>query len=154
VRRHLVLLLAAVLLLAVPACGQDHPAPRTAPATASQTPGALPSTLTLSRVGGIAGMDDVVVVRPDGSFTVTRTRGGSISSRLPPAQLRAIADAVQQAHLSQLPASTPGTVSDELYYDLRVDSRTYRIAGTQTPEQVRPLLAELSALLSSPAARP
>ena len=69
--------------------------------------------------------------------------------------MKAIADAIEQANLSALPASTPDTTtSDQIYYTLSVGSRTYAINGTQTPEAVQPLIEALGELFSAPAPTP
>jgi hypothetical protein len=169
-RRLQTLLLAGALLLGAAACG-DEPSGSAANApsgtsgtsgtsgsgqpTSTSQAGQLPGRIVLTRTGGIAGMDDALVLNPDGSYTVTRKGQAPVNRRADAAQLAAIATAVQGAELGQLPrGATNGTVSDEIFYKLNVGSRTYLIASTQAPEQVKPLLDELGALFSAPAPTP
>ncbi|WP_426566264.1 protealysin inhibitor emfourin [Angustibacter sp. McL0619] len=154
-------LLGGALLVGASACGSEQPSgtagstPASLPATSGNQPGGLASPVVLIRTGGIAGMNDALVLMPDGTYTVTRKNQDPVTRRADAGQLRAIADAVQGANLSKLPPSTPDTTtSDQISYRLSVGSRTYQIAGTQTPDEVRPLLDELGALFSAPATTP
>jgi hypothetical protein len=166
-RRLPTLLLAGVLLLGAAACGDEQSgvaadASNTSSGTSGSDPttstagtGQLPGRIVLTRTGGIAGMQDALVLNPDGSYTVTRRNQAPVARRADAAQLAAIAKAVQRADLARLPRSaTSGTVSDEIYYKLNVGTRTYLIASTQAPDQVKPLLDVLGALFSSPGSTP
>ncbi|GAA4358711.1 protealysin inhibitor emfourin [Angustibacter luteus] len=163
--RLLPALLGGVLVLGAGACGSEQPGPAagttsgttsgTTAATSTGTPGVLAGPVVLTRTGGIAGMHDAVVLNPDGTYTVSRKVGEPVTRTADPAQVKAIADAVEQANLPALPASTPDTTtSDQIYYKLSVGSRTYVINGTQTPEEVKPLIEALGELFSAPAPTP
>src|SRR5690242_10418478 len=95
-RRLQILLLAGVLLLGVTACGAEQSgSAANASSASSGTPGTsgsgqptstgqagqLPGRIVLTRTGGIAGMDDAVVLDPDGSYTVTRKDQAPVTRR-------------------------------------------------------------------------
>lgn len=87
---------AAVIVLAVTGCGGGASAPEVAFPTPSPR-GALPA-VTVECEGGVAGVQERVDVRPDGTATGTQSRAtGTTSTRLSPDERGRLADAVRRA---------------------------------------------------------
>jgi hypothetical protein len=162
---------AATVLVGTAACGDaggDDARATAAPSTPTSgsvtstptTPGArmtegISQPVVLVRSGGIGGVQDRVQVRPDGTVTVTSKGGATVTRQLSEAQLAAVVQAVQKADLDLLGTGAPTpSRSDELYYTITAEGRTYRTTETQAPAAVRPLLDELGSLLSAPAPTP
>jgi hypothetical protein len=150
-------LLGAAALLGATACGSQEAADVGVATTGATTePGGRMTTgisqpVVLQRTGGVAGLDDRLEVRPDGTCTVTTKGKPPVTRQLSEAELATIVDALQEAHLATLatrPASPPR--SDELTYTIAAGGTTFRTTETAAPDAVRPLLRELGALFSSP----
>ena len=127
------LLLTLALLVAAPAVAAGAPA------------------LVAQRTGGIAGVQDRLVVRADGSATVTHRDGAA--GQLAAARTRA--DHTAQ-HTTQNPTLAPvyrpkGVVNDGFTYVLRAGGRTVRVdeGAEDVPARLRRLINAVSALLTS-----
>ncbi len=161
-------LLAGAALLAPAACGATTSSDAAGTLTATTgpssgaptTPGArmtegLAQPLVLQRGGGVAGLQDRVEVRPDGTYTVTSKGRAPVTRQLGEGQLAAVVHALADARLGELDAAAASpTRSDELAYTITADGQTYHVSETQAPASVRPLLEELGALFSAPASTP
>ena len=122
------------------------PAPTTAPTTAPPTsPTATPTTapttappetspaapagpVTGVRGGGIAGLEDTIVVRPDGSWRRTARTGAATTGRLPAgelAKLRALAADPRLAAEAGRPVDL-GDCADAFEYSVAVGTTTVR----------------------------
>lgn len=117
---------AMVGMVALTSCGSQStttpPGPRSAsapPSTQSASPSAGRSPaagfpLTISRTGGIAGFQDVLVVSGDGLVSATH-RGRKQQCRLTPAAAKRLTTAVSQVPWSRItPASTEPSFPDDL----------------------------------------
>ncbi len=105
--------------------------------------------LTFERTGGIAGMQDLVVVAPDGTVTVTTRSVQGRTSRLSAQELRQLRALVDAARLEAPPsASGTGGVNDAFSYRIGVDGREVEYTDGSIPRPVAPLLAALTALIS------
>jgi hypothetical protein len=117
-----------------------------APAVASAAP-----ALVAQRTGGIAGVQDRLVVRADGSATVTHRDGGA--RRLGAARTRAVRTALRAARFPTLaPLYQPeGVVNDGFTYVLRAGGRTVRVdqGAEHVPARLQRLISAVSALLTS-----
>lgn len=128
--------LAAAVALA--GCGtSDGAGPPSAAPTGSPTT-AYPITIT--RVGGLAGFDDHLVVTADGTVTGT-TRAGSVSCRLDDALVTGLA-----THLGTVPTAGTGptTGTDSIVVTVSAGGATVDLGGAGTD----PLSLAVSALLA------
>lgn len=113
-------------MVAMTSCGSQStttppgpPSASTQPSTqsSSPSPGQRPTEgfpLTISRTGGIAGFQDVLVVSGDGLVSATH-RGKKQQCRLTPAAVRRLTTAVSQVPWPRItPASTEPSFPDDL----------------------------------------
>lgn len=116
-----------------------------APASAAAAP-----LLTAQRTGGIAGVQDRLVVRASGAATVTHRDGGG--GRLAPARTRELRVALRQARFSTLARVYKPrlVVNDGFVYELRSGGRTVRVeeGAEHVPARLQRLISAVSALLS------
>lgn len=169
-------LLGTTVLLGSAACGSESTDPDPGAATSASNPAAssvsppptsadqmptvsgLLKPVVLVQGGGIAGVKDRVEVQPDGTYTVTTKGKEPRQGKLDERQLTTIAAIVQRANLPELakqPPITPTvTQSDQFTYELSADGATVRANETTLPDAAKPLVAELSTLLSAPAPTP
>jgi hypothetical protein len=100
------------------------------------------------RQGGLAGVDDRLVVQPDGSFTISH-RGGAVSrGRLSPADLTKLRQVLEASHFGQVPTVTAsGAVVDAFTYHVVYAEHEVTAADGEVPAALRPVLAEFEELL-------
>jgi hypothetical protein len=107
--------------------------------------------LTAQRTGGIAGVQDRLVVRADGRATVTHRDGGA--GHLAPARTRDLRMALRQARFSTLARVYKPrlVVNDGFVYELRSGGHTVRVeeGAEHVPVRLQRLISTVSALLSS-----
>jgi len=102
----------AAVVLVLSACGAQA-APGRAPATSASPPSVFP--LTITRTGGIAGFQDVLMVDSEGLVTVTQKAQVRRQCRLTPEATRRLttaASTVLWTHLS--PGSTSASFPDDM----------------------------------------
>ena len=139
------LIAGVVALLAMAGCSGDDESP----ADPGDPGGArLTGPLTYSRGGGIAGRMDKLVLRPDGSGTLT-TKTGERSVKLDGKQLATLADDVERADLPSLPedSTAPNPQPDALGYRVAYGDTTVTTESGQIPERMAPLLATLDGIV-------
>lgn len=102
------------------------------------------------RTGGIAGMDDHMVVFSNGQtvFT-TRQRTGEFALR--PEDLSSVETLIRQADFPRLNASYPAPAqgADYFYYTLTVGEKTVHTETTGIPSNLAPLISRLEEILSA-----
>jgi hypothetical protein len=153
------IVVATLLIAVVAGCGDANPA--TSPSATAQnvtpttSPTAQPSTTTgtalleFSRQGGIAGMDDRLVVQPDGSYTITRRGGSAKAGKLSAAELAVLRQQLDAANLGALPSVTrTGTIADGFTYRLVYQGREVVAADGSVPPPLEPLIGALNQLLA------
>jgi hypothetical protein len=135
-----VVILAALLLLAA-GCGSDEEAEPSGDAK-------LSGPLTFERGGGIAGRQDRLVVRPDGSATLT-VRDKPKSVTLTDEELNTVVTDVEGADLGSLPAdsTTKPPVPDAFGYRIDYAGDTVTTDDPGMPKELRALAAHLGALV-------
>jgi hypothetical protein len=123
----------AVVLLA--GCGSDDKA-------------SLAGPVTYERGGGIAGRRDRLVVRPDGSATLT-VRDRSKPVKLTGKELDALAADLERADLGSLPreSTAPKPVPDAFGYRVSYGGDTVTTDSSAMPEKLRGLVARLGQLV-------
>ena len=135
-----VLILAALVVLAA-GCGSDGESGGGGGAQ-------LSGPLTYERGGGIAGRRDRLVVRPDGSATIT-VRNKPKSVTLTDRELGTVAADLADADLGSLPqdSTTQPPVPDAFGYRISYDGATVTTDDPGMPEQLKGLTARLGALV-------
>jgi len=133
-----IVILAALLLLAA-GCGDDEGGGEGAK---------LSGPLTYERGGGIQGRNDKLVVRPDGSATLT-VRDKPKSVTLTDKELGTVATDLADADLGSLPkdSTTQPPEPDAFGYRISYDGATVTTDDPGMPEQLKGLTARLGALV-------
>jgi hypothetical protein len=134
-----IVILAALLLLLAAGCGDDEGGGEGAE---------LSGPLTYERGGGIQGRNDKLVVRPDGSATLT-VRDKPKSVTLTDKELGTVATDLADADLGSLPkdSTTQPPVPDAFGYRISYDGATVTTDDPGMPEQLKGLTARLGALV-------
>jgi hypothetical protein len=135
------LIAVALVLVALAGCGDDA------------APERLSGPLSYTRGGGLAGRVDQLVVKPDGTATLT-TRRGETSFRLSQRQL----DKLEQdlggfQHAPEESRSDP-PVPDALGHTVEYGGRTVSADDVAMPDELRPLMSGLGALVDGRYSRP
>jgi hypothetical protein len=97
----------------------------------------LQGEVRFSRGGGIAGLQEELVIAPDGQARVT-SRGRTIARfKVPKAERDAIAGDLRQARFSSLPKdASPGPpVPDDFGYTISYDGHTSSAQGSRMPDR-------------------
>jgi len=153
-----------VLVLGMASCGTERAttveAQPTATATTRPTSDQNMSTVTLRRVGGVAGFNDVLKVESDGTATLTSRGRDAFTCRVKPevlARVTSAAEAVEQAPESK--PKTPSTtkawpssppVVDQLNFFLTVGDREIRMSQVDKDDRtVRDLFTVMNDILTS-----
>ena len=108
----------------------------------------LKGPVTYERGGGIAGRRDRLTVQPDGSASLT-TRTGTHTITLSSAELKGLADKLEQTDLTALPgkSTSPTPIADAFNYRVVYEGKTVDTDQEAVPEKLSPLLAELGTLV-------
>jgi hypothetical protein len=125
--------------------GADVKEPPGAPATTAAAPG--PLTITVTRTGGIAGVNEMVVIDASGNWTYTDQRQGkSQKGQFTAAQMAQLGQAALDPRLAQEVRDKATTVcSDAFQYDLTVAGQTYRFEDCgQARPAVQAVLAAIA----------
>jgi hypothetical protein len=132
----------ALLLLAA-GCGDDGGGPG-----GDDDRATLSGPLTYERGGGIAGRRDRLVVRPDGSATLT-VQDKPKSVTLTDKELDTVISDVESADLGSLPtdSTTKPPVPDAFGYRISYGGDTVTTDDPGMPEQLRALAARLGQLV-------
>lgn len=108
------------------------------------------SLLEYQRTGGIAGLDDRLVIDSAGKATLTR-KGQEASFTVSADELKAIQDELEKVNFSGLEAEylpvNPG--ADLFDYRLTYGGQTVHLVDTAVPEAVMPVLDLLNQLMEA-----
>lgn len=136
----------AVLVGLLTACGQTVPQPDSSP-TGPVT--GDPVGLTFTRTGGFIGVDDKVVVQPDGVIVVQQ-RGSEPSSRaLGDDEFAELQNQIHDADISSVAGDYQAAGADMFEYSIMVDGNTLTADEPEVPASAQPLITTLSGYLSS-----
>ncbi|WP_327005221.1 hypothetical protein OHA72_61225 [Dactylosporangium sp. NBC_01737] len=104
--------------------------------------------LVFTRTGGLAGTNDRLVVRPDGSWTLT-TKSGSKEGKLTAAELTALKSTLEQVGFSKLPkVNSNGNVADGYKYSISYGGDEVVAEDGAVPTALQPVITTLNGLLS------
>jgi hypothetical protein len=121
------------------------------PSVTQSTPVGAGLPLTVSRTGGFAGLDDQVLISPDGVATVSSRGKETIRCKLAPSLLTTITTAAQQVDWAGLIATKPTTKHpDDMILAVTANGKTARIEDPK----VKPLAAPVNELLTEAAIPP
>jgi len=139
------LFLAALLALLLVGCGDDGGDAGGGGGVKRPT---LKGPITYERGGGIAGRQDRLVIQPDGKSSLT-TRTGTHTITLSSAELKGLADELEQIDLKALPAksTSPTPIADAFNYRVAYEGKTVDTDQEAMPEELSPLVSELAGLV-------
>lgn len=117
-------------------------------------PPAPRSSVTYSQTGGIAGLDDSLVIDNQDKATASRGRGGqrlrTTVVALSPGEAGRLRTLLHQAHFGSLNCSytTSSPIPDDYSYPVRYEGHTVQVAGraTSTPPALQALIGLLSVI--------
>ena len=131
------------LVLAAAGCGADEES-----GGGGEPAAELSGPVTYERGGGLKGRRDRLVVRPDGSATLT-VRDKPKSVTLTGKELDTLASDLDQADLGSLPpdSTSEQPMPDTFSYRVSYDGDEVTTDDTAMPEQLRGLVARLGGLV-------
>ena len=112
---------------------------------------ALPwrAELVFRRRGGLAGFDDRLSIRPDGTAALQHARGTVVAFRVEPAALAALGTALNAAGAARSGTAMPRDPSaDRMHYELVLDGAATTFAAEDVPASLQRAFAALEKLLS------
>jgi hypothetical protein len=137
-----------------PSASQSAPpaSPSTGPSVVPSPPS--PSTpdpgqvlVSYLRQGGIAGFRDELVVRPDGSYTVTGRNRSAVNGKLTPAELAELRRALQDANFAGLPTDSPLQIADGFTHVIRYGGRQVSAGDGNVPKTLAPVISLLDKII-------
>jgi hypothetical protein len=139
------------LILFLSACtAMPSPTLTTSPVVAAPT--VIVSTGVLveyTRVGGIAGFNDRLIIYPDGKAVLTR-RTGKFDFIITNEQLKQIPIVFEISKFASLQEGTPKPlVPDELSYVITYQNKVYRTSDTRIPLELQPVQALLNGIIDA-----
>lgn len=143
-------MVAAVAGLVLTGCGDESnggPGGTTSstPTTTQSTPAGTVLPITVTRSGGVAGFNDLVVIGTDGVATVSSRGKGTVRCKLDPSLLGSLTAAAQQVDWTGLGATKPTTrYPDDMIIAVSANGGTARL---EDPE-LKPMAAPVSKLLT------
>jgi hypothetical protein len=148
-----------MVLALLAGCGSPDPAAPTGPAgtpTVAKTgngisptpdPEASGALVTFQRQGGLAGVNDRLVIQPDGQYVITNRDGARKQGTLNAAELAAVRAALEG--FASIPSDNAGSgVMDGYDYQIRSGARTVNATDGDLPPALSRLIGELNQLLS------
>ncbi|GAA0727634.1 hypothetical protein [Dactylosporangium roseum] len=121
------------------------------PSAAGGSSAAVPAgdvLVTFTRQGGIAGVNDRLVVRGDGGYSL-QTRGGTRTGKLTAEQLTALKAALAAVDINKVPSvNDGGTVADGFTYRIIYNGREVVAEDGAIPPALQPVFGALSAIVS------
>ncbi|WP_432827867.1 hypothetical protein [Dactylosporangium sp. CA-092794] len=133
------------------AAGGPSAGPQTDPSSSANTGGNVTATdtlVTFNRTGGLAGVNDTLVVRPDGSYTI-QTKQGSKNGTLSAGELAALKTALSSTDFNKMPSvNDNGAVADGYTYTITYSGRQITAKDGAIPPALQPVISALGAFLS------
>ncbi|MEV6929833.1 hypothetical protein AB0M46_35845 [Dactylosporangium sp. NPDC051485] len=124
--------------------------PQTTPGSTS-TQGNATQTDTLvafTRTGGLAGVNDKLTVRPDGSYTI-QTKSGSKNGKLSGDELAALKAALVSTDFNKMPTvNDNGSVADGYTYTITYAGKQITAKDGAIPPALQPVISALGGFLS------
>ncbi|MFB9447509.1 hypothetical protein Dvina_11610 [Dactylosporangium vinaceum] len=133
-----------------PAAGTSA-GPNTDPSSKANAGGNQTATDTLvsfTRTGGLAGNNDSLVVRPDGSYTI-QTKQAKRDGKLTDEELGALKAALASTDFNKLPTNNDsGAVADAYTYTITYGGKQITAKDGSIPPALQPVISALGAFLS------
>ena len=104
--------------------------------------------LVFTRQGGIAGTNDKLVLKSDGSYTVS-TKAATRTGKLTDQELATVKATLASVDFNKMPSvNTGGNVADGYKYSVTYAGREITAEDGAVPPALQPVLGALSALIS------
>jgi hypothetical protein len=144
--RHALVLLFSIIILSACASTSTPTAPAPLPTAPTSAPA---SSIEFHRSGGFAGFNDVLLIDAKGHVTIER-RNGKSEFDLTPEQWAQLQNAFRDAGFASIPENSMSKplAPDEMSYSLTFQDHTVKTSDTALPEKLRPLITQLTQLLS------
>jgi hypothetical protein len=139
-----------VVLVALAGCGPppSGPGPAASPSSpAASAPAAGEVPIRYARSGGLAGVDDVLVISPDGTATLTSRRPAlHRTGRLTAAERSALTAAVAPARARAADRRPRDPHPDGFVYRVTLDTTELRFTGAEVPPDLVALVRVLRSI--------
>jgi len=131
--------------------GATSAGPQTDPSAKSNTGGNATATDTLvmfTRTGGLAGNNDSLTVKPDGSYTI-QTKQGTKTGKLTDEELGALKTALATTDFDKMPTvNDNGAVADAYTYTITYGGKQITAKDGSIPPALAPVISALGGFLS------
>ncbi|WP_128374584.1 hypothetical protein [Streptomyces cavernae] len=125
------------------------PAPSTSPEPTTSRPQPAPLLVDFRITGGFIGRQDRLLLRTDGTYTVSTRSGPGRTERLAPAELAALRTDLTEADLGSLPTRMIDPNARDLFeYRITHDGRTIVTDRTRRMPALEKVIDELERLLT------
>jgi hypothetical protein len=106
--------------------------------------------VTFRRTGGIAGVDDTLVIDNQGNGTATRRPSKTATVSLSPAERDQLRTMLDEAHFERLRSTyaPAAPVPDGYIYDLRYQGHAVEVHDPAAPTELQPVIGLLSEMLT------
>jgi hypothetical protein len=105
--------------------------------------------VTYERQGGLAGFEDRLSVRPDGTYEVTHRGGAAATGRLSPAELAGLKSVLEGSKFAEIPVWSASTgVADGFTYRVGYRSREVMAQDGNVPAALQPVIGALNEILT------
>ncbi|WP_433614938.1 protealysin inhibitor emfourin [Dactylosporangium sp. CA-139114] len=125
--------------------------PNTDPSSKTNSGGNVTATdalVTFTRTGGLAGNNDSLVVKPDGSYTIT-TKQGTKTGKLTDEEANALKTALASTDFNKLPTTNDNSaVADAYTYTVTYGGKQITAKDGSIPPALQPVVSALGAFLS------
>ncbi|MFI5909091.1 hypothetical protein [Dactylosporangium sp. NPDC051541] len=109
---------------------------------------ATDTLVTFTRTGGLAGNNDSLAVRPDGSYTI-QTKQAKKDGKLTDEELGALKAALAATDFNKLPTNNDnGAVADAYTYTITYAGKQITAKDGSIPPALQPVISALGAFLS------
>jgi hypothetical protein len=129
-----------------------------APTTsAPNTPAATPSPslgttlVEYARQGGLAGLDDRIIVKQDGEYTMIRRARPTTTRRLSPEELTRLRKLLDASDFAKIPSVNPGNnITDGFKYRIVYQGREVLAEDGGVPPKLEEVFGTLDVILGKP----
>jgi hypothetical protein len=141
----------ALVVLVLTGCAKNAPADEPGQNPPSPSVSEVTSTLLeYGRQGGLKGADDHLVVKRDGSYTLTRRNQQDVSGTLTQEQLAGLQQALAASNFKSIPhVNKGGTIADGYTYRVVYDGYEVLAEDGAIPPALKNVITTLNAVLSS-----
>jgi hypothetical protein len=140
----------ALVLLVLTSCARNEAGQTPTNPPVSEVTSPSDTLLEYGRQGGLKGADDHLVVKRDGSYTLTRRNQQDVTGTLTQEQLAGLQQALAASNFKSIPhVNKGGTIADGYTYRVVYDGYEVLAEDGAIPPALKNVITTLNAVLSS-----